>query len=118
MPKLSRKINLFTDSVIARMSKVAEGCGAINLSEGFPDFPPPKAMLDRLAEVAKEGPHQYLSLIHIYLAFVTPICSTRSSVSRIPAVSTKQTGTPFKEIHSSRTSLVVPGTSVTIARSL
>ena len=59
MPKLSRKINLFTDSVIARMSKVAEGCGAINLSEGFPDFPPPKAMLDRLAEVAKEGPHQY-----------------------------------------------------------
>ena len=59
MPTLSQKINLFTDSVIARMSKVAEGCGAINLSEGFPDFPPPKAMLDRLAEVAKKGPHQY-----------------------------------------------------------
>lgn len=59
MPTISQKINLFTDSAIARMSKVAEACGAINLSEGFPDFPPPKAMLDRLAEVAAAGPHQY-----------------------------------------------------------
>ncbi|WP_296828059.1 pyridoxal phosphate-dependent aminotransferase [uncultured Megasphaera sp.] len=59
MPTISQKINLFTDSAIARMSKIAEACGAVNLSEGFPDFPPPQAMLDRLAEVAKEGPHQY-----------------------------------------------------------
>lgn len=32
---------------------------AINLSQGFPDFPPPKAITDRLREVADEGPHQY-----------------------------------------------------------
>lgn len=59
MPDISRKIDLFTDSVIARMSKVAESCGAINLAEGFPDFPPPQAMRDRLSEVAQAGPHQY-----------------------------------------------------------
>lgn len=59
MPTISQKINLFNDSAIARMSKVAEACGAVNLSEGFPDFPPPQAMLDRLAEVAQAGPHQY-----------------------------------------------------------
>lgn len=59
MPDISRKIDLFTDSVIARMSKVAEACGAINLAEGFPDFPPPQAMRDRLSEVAQDGPHQY-----------------------------------------------------------
>lgn len=59
MPDISRKIDLFTDSVIARMSKVAEACGAINLAEGFPDFPPPQAMRDRLSEVAQAGPHQY-----------------------------------------------------------
>lgn len=42
MPDISRKIDLFTDSVIARMSKVAEACGAINLAEGFPDFRRPR----------------------------------------------------------------------------
>ena len=34
MPKLSRKIELFTESVIARMSRIAEASGAINLAEG------------------------------------------------------------------------------------
>lgn len=33
--------------------------GAINLSQGFPDFDPPKEITDRLSEVAKSGPHQY-----------------------------------------------------------
>ncbi|MGN0948542.1 pyridoxal phosphate-dependent aminotransferase [Megasphaera sp.] len=59
MPKISKKIALFTDSVIARMSRVANECGAINLAEGFPDFPPPLAMRQRLSEAALDGPHQY-----------------------------------------------------------
>ncbi|MDR1915142.1 MAG: pyridoxal phosphate-dependent aminotransferase [Synergistaceae bacterium] len=33
--------------------------GAVNLSQGFPDFSPPAAITARLAEVASEGPHQY-----------------------------------------------------------
>ena len=32
----------FTDSVIRRMTKVSNQYGAINLSQGFPDFDPPK----------------------------------------------------------------------------
>ncbi|WP_062429510.1 pyridoxal phosphate-dependent aminotransferase, partial [Treponema endosymbiont of Eucomonympha sp.] len=32
---------------------------AVNLSQGFPDFDPPKELTARLAEVAAEGPHQY-----------------------------------------------------------
>ena len=59
MQELSRKNALFTDSVIRRMTRVALDCGAINLAQGFPDFDPPKAMTDRLAEVAHTGPHQY-----------------------------------------------------------
>ena len=55
MPKLSRKIELFTESVIARMSRIAEASGAINLAEGFPDFPPPQAMCDAVSQVAQEG---------------------------------------------------------------
>ena len=59
MPSLSSKMSLFTDSVIRRMTRISEECNAVNLSQGFPDFPPPQPILDRLAEVAQEGPHQY-----------------------------------------------------------
>ena len=55
MKELSRKNVLFTDSVIRRMTRIAIKNGAINLSQGFPDFDPPKAILDRLAEVAHQG---------------------------------------------------------------
>lgn len=59
MPQLSQRVELFTDSVIRRMTRISEQYGAINLSQGYPDFDPPKPMLDRLAQVAYEGPHQY-----------------------------------------------------------
>lgn len=59
MKELSRKCQFFTDSVIRRMTRIAIANDAINLAQGFPDFDPPKALLDRLAEVAYEGPHQY-----------------------------------------------------------
>ena len=59
MQPMSNKNQYFTDSVIRRMTRVAIATGAINLAQGFPDFDPPKAMMDRLAEVAYTGPHQY-----------------------------------------------------------
>ena len=60
MPQpLSARTNSFTDSVIRRMTRIAMEHDAINLSQGFPDFDPPRAILDRLAEVAYDGPHQY-----------------------------------------------------------
>lgn len=59
MPGLSDRTKTFTDSVIRRMTRISNKYGAVNLSQGFPDFDPPKPILDRLAEVAEEGPHQY-----------------------------------------------------------
>ena len=59
MQSLSSRTAAFTDSVIRRMTRICLQCGAVNLSQGFPDFDPPQEILDRLAEVAKEGPHQY-----------------------------------------------------------
>ena len=59
MPPLSHRVSTFTDSVIRRMTRIANAHGAINLSQGFPDFPPPAAMTNALARVAHEGPHQY-----------------------------------------------------------
>ncbi len=59
MPQLSRRVQTFTDSVIRRMTRISDEYDAINLSQGFPDFPPPKAITDALRGIAGEGPHQY-----------------------------------------------------------
>lgn len=59
MKPLSNRTEHFTESVIRHMTRIANACGAINLSQGFPDFDPPKALQNRLAEVAHTGPHQY-----------------------------------------------------------
>lgn len=59
MKELSEKTSGFTDSLIRRMTRVANKYDAINLSQGYPDFDPPKEITDKLAEVAATGPHQY-----------------------------------------------------------
>ena len=59
MKPLSGRVGLFTDSVIRRMTRISDEYDAINLSQGFPDFDPPKELMDALAKVAYEGPHQY-----------------------------------------------------------
>ena len=59
MPSLSTRTETFTDSVIRRMTRISMQYGAVNLSQGFPDFDPPRALLDRLAEVSHEDFHQY-----------------------------------------------------------
>ena len=59
MQEMSRKTRHFTDSVIRRMTRIAIEHDAINLAQGFPDFDPPKAILDRLEEISAIGPHQY-----------------------------------------------------------
>ena len=59
MKKLSKRTKTFTDSVIRRMTRIANEYGAINLSQGFPDFDPPQEILNRLSEVAHEDYNQY-----------------------------------------------------------
>ena len=59
MKPLSQRTDTFTDSVIRRMTRISNKYGAVNLSQGFPDFDPPKEILDRLAQVTGEDVHQY-----------------------------------------------------------
>jgi aminotransferase len=59
MPVLSDRIQYFTDSVIRRMTRIANTCGAINLSQGFPDFDPPVELKEALGKVASGSVHQY-----------------------------------------------------------
>jgi aminotransferase len=59
MPKTSHRTDKFAESVIRGMTRLANECGAINLSQGFPDFDPPEAVLQAAERTAREGPHQY-----------------------------------------------------------
>ena len=59
MKTLSSRTAGFTDSVIRRMTRVSNRYGAVNLSQGFPDFDPPQEILKRLAEVSGEDYNQY-----------------------------------------------------------
>lgn len=59
MKALSKRTETFTDSVIRRMTRIANQYDAINLSQGFPDFDPPKEILNRLEQVAHEDYNQY-----------------------------------------------------------
>ncbi len=59
MPRISNRLDNFTESVIRRMTRVAHACGAVNLSQGFPDFDPPEELRVALQKAALQGPHQY-----------------------------------------------------------
>jgi aminotransferase len=49
----------FTESVIRGMTRLASAHGAINLAQGFPDFPMPEAMKDAAVEAIRHDVNQY-----------------------------------------------------------
>ncbi len=59
MPKTSARLEVFTESVIRGTTRLANKHGAINLSQGFPDFDPPEELLLAAERAARHGPHQY-----------------------------------------------------------
>ena len=59
MPSMSRRLEYFTESVIRHMTRLSDEYGAINLSQGFPDFAPPQELLAAATGTGHHGPHQY-----------------------------------------------------------
>jgi aminotransferase len=58
----AQRLNGFTESVIREMTRVARQHGAINLSQGFPDFDPPAELLAAAAEEMQKGSHHQYSI--------------------------------------------------------
>jgi aspartate/methionine/tyrosine aminotransferase len=56
---VSRKANLFTESVIREMTRIANQHGAINLSQGFPDFAAPEGIKRAAQEAIAADVNQY-----------------------------------------------------------
>ncbi|MDA4117133.1 MAG: pyridoxal phosphate-dependent aminotransferase [Thaumarchaeota archaeon] len=56
---MSPRVRLFTDSVIRDMTRLADVHQAINLSQGFPDFPAPSALKTAGSRAIREDYNQY-----------------------------------------------------------
>jgi methionine aminotransferase len=59
MALLQSKLPATGTTIFTVMSQLAADCGALNLSQGFPDFPAPAGLLERVAEHLRAGHNQY-----------------------------------------------------------
>ena len=58
-PRTSEKTRHFTESVIREMTRLALAHGAVNLSQGFPDFPAPASIKDAACDAIRADINQY-----------------------------------------------------------
>jgi methionine aminotransferase len=56
---LTSKLPHVGTTIFTVMSKLAQECGAINLSQGFPDFPIDSALIDLVDKAMRTGHNQY-----------------------------------------------------------
>ena len=59
MSRTARRTHAFTESVIREMTRVARACDAINLAQGFPDFPAPELLKAAACEAIAADVNQY-----------------------------------------------------------
>jgi aspartate/methionine/tyrosine aminotransferase len=59
MPATATRLAAFSESVIRGTTRLANQYGAINLSQGFPDFDPPEEILAALEIATRGNFHQY-----------------------------------------------------------
>jgi aminotransferase len=59
MANLSSRLDFLTESVIREMTRVANQYGAINLSQGYPDFDPPAELVTAAEQALHNGYNQY-----------------------------------------------------------
>src|ERR1700682_4685884 len=57
--RVSKKASLFTESVIREMTREAMKYGAVNLSQGFPDFAAPEDIKRRAMQAIEDDVNQY-----------------------------------------------------------
>ena len=58
MPSTASRLRIFTESIISEMTRMANEHNAINLSQGFPDFDPPDAIVQAAHQALDGSYHQ------------------------------------------------------------
>lgn len=59
MSQVARRLRPFGESIFSTMTRLADECQAINLSQGFPDFDGPEWLKEAAREAISRGPNQY-----------------------------------------------------------
>jgi len=81
---LARRTAPFQESVIREMTRLGDETGAINLSQGLPDFDPPPEVLEAAVAAIRSGDNQYTFPFGT-LAFRQAIAAKSARYNRIPA---------------------------------
>ncbi len=76
-------------TIFTRMSALAAECGALNLSQGFPDFDAPEALREAMARHVMAGHNQYAPMagvMHLREQICGPAaaCTAASAATRTP----------------------------------
>src|SRR5690349_7984074 len=58
-PALASKLPQVGTTIFTVMSALAAEVGAVNLGQGFPDFPVPEFLVDALTRAMRDGKNQY-----------------------------------------------------------
>ncbi len=58
-PQTASRLRRFTESIIRDMTRVANQRGAVNLSQGFPNFDPPEELVQAAVHALQSGHNQY-----------------------------------------------------------
>jgi aspartate/methionine/tyrosine aminotransferase len=74
----------FQESVIREMTRLGNETGAVNLSQGLPDFPSPPAVIEAAIEAIRSGDNQYTFPFGA-LAFRQAIAAKYAAYNRITA---------------------------------
>ncbi|MDQ3229788.1 MAG: pyridoxal phosphate-dependent aminotransferase [Pseudomonadota bacterium] len=74
MPEMNTKLPKVGTTIFTVMSQLAAEHGAVNLGQGFPDFPVPQRLVDELDAAMRAGHNQY--------AMMTGIPSLRQAIAR------------------------------------
>jgi len=65
--QLTSKLPNVGTTIFTVMSQLASDTGAINLSQGFPSFSPPPALLERITHHLNYGDNQYVVMRLLFL---------------------------------------------------
>lgn len=57
--RVSDRVQKFPESIIREMTRIAQIHGAVNLAQGFPDFDPPRAVVEAAKAALDNGYNQY-----------------------------------------------------------
>lgn len=101
-------------SIFAVMSQKAAAAGALNLAQGFPDFPPPQSLQQQLKKHIDAGHHQYSPLAGVPLLRTQIAAKTRHcyGVEVDPDTEVTVTTGATEALFSTITAMVRPGDEV------